>query len=216
MDVSGKYSYWILTTGECLVTLYTEDQFRKWITLTVSVMVVLLVFGLWIWFSISVLPKAHAVVVNSTADVKVPLSVTVGGQGQAEQKATQTNALDTTGLIASASAIIGLAVRWRKSDKHEETFDKRTSVGVNTQAQTAESLKSTDKGIEELLGGLSTAIGLIPGVPDEAKKIITDQLDGWKKDNEAYYVNTPAKPTDISKDPVVKKLGEIQKITEKN
>lgn len=160
-------------------------------------------------------PSVHAVVVNSTADVKVPLSVTVGGQ-DTQQKATQTNAFDATtltGLVGLGSALV---YRWKKSDKHEATFDNRTQVGVNTQAQTAESLKQTDKGVEELLGGLSTAIGLIPGVPEEAKKIITDQLNGWKKDNEAYYVNTPAKPTDISKDPVVKKLGEIQKITEKN
>jgi hypothetical protein len=161
-----------------------------------------------------IIPFANAVVVNSTADVKVPLSVTVGG-GQ-EQAAKQTTAVDATtltGLVGLGSALV---YRWRKSDKHEDKFDTRTEVGVNTQAQTAESLKSTDKGIEELLGGLSTAVGLIPGVPDEAKKIITDQLDAWKKDNQAYYVNTPAKPTDISKDPVVKKLGEIQKITEKN
>jgi hypothetical protein len=163
-----------------------------------------------------IIPFANAVVVNSTADVKVPLQVTVGGQesrGTAAAPATAIDATSLTGLVGLGSALV---YRWIKSDKHEEKFDARTSVGVNTQAQTAESLKSTDKGIEELLGGLSTAVGLIPGVPDEAKKIITDQLNGWKKDNEAYYVNTPAKPTDISKDPVVKKLGEIQKITEKN
>lgn len=164
---------------------------------------------------LSVLLLAAMVVVNSTADVKVPLSVTVGGSQQ-EQTAKQTTAVDATtltGLVGLGSALV---YRWKKSDKHEEKFDARTTVGVNTQAQTAESLKSTDKGIEELLGGLSTAVGLIPGVPDEAKKIISDQLDAWKKDNQSYYVNTPAKPTDISKDPVVKKLGEIQKITEKN
>jgi hypothetical protein len=159
---------------------------------------------------------AKAAVVNSTADVKVPLQVTVGGQqDNAVGKATPT-ALDTTGLLASASAIIGLAVRWRKSDKHEDKFDARTTTSAQTQAGTAESLKQTDKGIEELLGSLSGVFNMIPGIPPEAKQLIGNQLDAWKKDNEAYYVNTPAKPTDLSKDVVVKKLGEIQKITEKN
>ena len=159
---------------------------------------------------------AAMVVVNSTADVKVPLQVTVGGQDNNTVGKAAPTALDTTGLLASASAIIGLAVRWRKSDKHEDKFDARTTVSAQTQAQTAESLKQTDKGIEELLGSLSGVFNMIPGIPPEAKQLIGDQLQAWKKDNEAYYVNTPAKPTDLSKDNVVKKLGEIQKITEKN
>lgn len=164
---------------------------------------------------ITLLLLATLAVLNSTADVRVPLQVTVGGQDNTVGKAAPT-ALDTTGLLASASAIIGLAVRWRKSDKHEVKFDARTTTSAQTQAGTAESLKQTDKGIEELLGSLSGVVNLIPGIPDQAKQLIDTQLQAWKKDNEAYYVNTPAKPTDLSKDNVVKKLGEIQKITEKN
>jgi hypothetical protein len=154
-------------------------------------------------------------VVNSTADVKVPLQVTVGGQTNGPQAAAPVafDGATITGLIGMASA---LAYRWKKSDKHEAKFDDRTTVSAQTQAGTAESLKQTDKGIEELLGSLSGVFNMIPGIPPEAKQLIGDQLQAWKKDNESYYVNTPAKPTDLSKDNVVKKLGEIQKITEKN
>ena len=165
---------------------------------------------------ITLLLLATLAVLNSTADVRVPLQVTVGGQQDNTVGKAAPTALDSTGLIASASAIIGLAVRWKKSDKHEAKFDDRTTVSAQTQAQTAESLKQTDKGIEELIGSISSIVNVIPGIPDEAKKLIGDQFSGWKKDNESYYVNTPAKPTDLSKDNVVKKLGEIQKITEKN
>lgn len=153
------------------------------------------------------------VVLNSTADVKVPLQVTVGGQQNA---ASATPTFDVATITTLAGIGSALVYRWKKSDKHEAKFDDRTTTSAQTVMQSAESLKQTDKGIEELLGGLSTAIGLIPGVPPEATKIIQGQLDAWKKDNESYYVNTPAKPTDLSTDVVVKKLGEVQKITERN
>jgi hypothetical protein len=164
---------------------------------------------------VPVLLLAAMVVLNSSADVRVPLSVTVGG-GQSGPQAAAPIAFDATtitGLVGLASA---LAYRWKKSDKHEQKFDNRTVTSAQTTMTQAESLKETDKGIEELLGGISTAVGLIPGVPDQAKKIIEDQLNAWKLDNQKYYDNNPAKPTDLSPDPVVKKLGEVQKISEPN
>lgn len=156
-------------------------------------------------------------VLNSSADVRVPLQVTVGGQSQQGGiPASATPAFDATTLAGLASLAGGLVYRWKKSDKHEQKFDNRTVTAAETTMTQAESLKQTDLGIEELLGGLSTAINLIPGVPDQAKTLINTQLNAWKNDNKAYYVNTPAKATDLSSDMVVKKLGEVQKISEKN
>lgn len=157
---------------------------------------------------------AAMVVLNSSADVHVPLQVTVGGQQTTPTSATP--AFDAATISTMAGLATAFIYRWKKSDKHENTFDNRTTTSAQTIMQGAESLKQTDKGIEELLGGLSSAIGLIPGVPPEAIKIIQGQLEAWKADNQKYYDNAPAKPTDLSKDPVVKKLGEVQKITEKN
>ena len=162
-----------------------------------------------------VLLLASMVVLNSTADVRVPLQVTVGGQ-QGITSGPATPAFDTatlTGIVGLASA---LAYRWKKSNKHEDRFDDRTTTSAQTIMQGAESLKQTDKGIEETLGSIVKAVGLIPGVPPDAVKLVSDQLEAWHNDNQAYYENAPAKPTDLSKDPVVKKLGEVQKITEKN
>jgi len=163
---------------------------------------------------LSVLLLAAMVVLNSTADVKVPLQVTVGGQQQGGGSTTP--ALDVTtigGIVSLAGAV---AYRWKKSNKHEDKFDDRTTTSTQTVMQTAESLKQTDTGIVDTLASITKAISLIPGIPPEATKLVTDQLEAWKKDNEAYYVNTPAKPTDLSADPIVRKLGEVQKITEKN
>lgn len=167
---------------------------------------------------IPVLLLAAMVVLNSSADVRVPLQVTVGGAGQSQQQGGQVqqpafDAATVSGFIGLASALV---YRWKKSDKHEQKFDNRTLTSAETTMTQAESLKQTDLGIEDILGSLNGAIGLIPGVPPEAKKLIEEQLNAWKADNKAYYQNTPAKPTDLSPDPVVKKLGEVQKISEKN
>lgn len=161
---------------------------------------------------------ASLVVLNSSADVRVPLQVTVGGQNSANGglPASATPAFDATtigGLVSLGGAML---YRWKKSDKHEQKFDNRTVTAAETTMTQAESLKQTDLGIEELLSGVSTAIGLIPGVPDQAKDVINTQLNAWKNDNKAYYTNAPAKVTDLSPDPIVKKLGEVQKISEKN
>jgi hypothetical protein len=178
----------------------------------VSVVMVLLLV-------VAALPHAYALRVNTTANLQVPLSVKVTGtdaEGSGSGSGSTTPALDATTLTTAGAALVGLAVRWHKSEKHEQRFDDRTVTAAQTTMSQAESLKQTDKGIEELLNGLSTAIGMIPGVPDQAKKVIEDQLNGWRTDNQKYYENAPAKPTDLSKDPVVKKLGEVQKISEKN
>jgi len=181
----------------------------------VSVVMVLLLV-------VAALPHAYALRVNTTANLQVPLSVKVTGSeaggenGSGSGSGSTTPALDATTLGGLVSVAAGLAYRWKKSDKHENKFDNRTVTAAETVMTQAESLKQTDKGIEELLGGLSTAINLIPGVPDQAKKIIEDQLNGWRTDNQKYYENNPAKSTDLSPDPVVKKLGEVQKISEKS
>lgn len=154
---------------------------------------------------------AAMVVLNSTADVRVPLQVSVGGQQNAATPAVDNATL--AGLIGLAGTFV---YRWRKSDKRADKFNNRTVVSAETTMTQAESLKATDMGIEEMLGGISKAINLIPGIPEDAKKILSTQLEAWQADNKAYYVNTPAKPTDLSTDMVVKKLGEVQKISEKN
>lgn len=156
-------------------------------------------------------------VINTTANLQVPLSVHVTGADQP----TTTSASSTPIFdAATISTIVGLgsavAYRWKKSDKHETKFNDRTTTSAQTVMQTAESLKQTDVGIADTLTALNKAIALIPGVPPEATKLIQSQLESWQKDNQAYYNNSPAKPTDLSSDPVVKKLGEVQKITEKN
>ena len=160
---------------------------------------------------------AAMVVLNSSADIRVPLSVTVGSSpnGAAVQQAAQP-LFDATTLAALAGLASSLFYRWKKSDKHEELFNNRTTTSAQTVAQQADSLKATDKGIEELIGNLGAVVNMIPGVPQQAKDLITTQLQAWQRDNQAYYENKPAKPTDLSPDPVIKKLGEIQKTSEKN
>lgn len=159
------------------------------------------------------------VLLNSSADVRVPLQVQVGAAGEpvggSNTATTGTPAFDVTtigGLIGLGSAMF---YRWKKSDRHEKKFDERTTVGTQTIMSEAESLKNTDLGIADTLQSLSKAIALIPGVPPDTIKIIDNQLEAWKDDNKAYYEHNPAKPTDLSNDMVVKKLGEVQKITEK-
>lgn len=159
---------------------------------------------------------AAMAVINTTANLQVPLSVHVTGADQPSNTAAPAPAFDAATLSSLVGLAGALAYRWKKSDKHEERFDNRTTTGAQTVMQQSESLKQTDKGIEETLGSIVKAVGLIPGVPPAATKLISDQLEAWQKDNESYYENTPAKPTDLSKDPIVKKLGEVQKITEKN
>jgi hypothetical protein len=159
---------------------------------------------------------AAMAVINTTANLQVPLSVHVTGADQPSNTATPAPAFDAatlSGLVGLGSALV---YRWKKSDKHEERFDDRTTTSAQTIAGAAESLKQTDYGIQDTLSALSKAIALIPGVPPAATELISKELDQWKKDNEAYYQNTPSKSSDLSKDPVVKKLGEVQKITEKN
>lgn len=156
-------------------------------------------------------------VINTTANLQVPLSVKVTGTeegGGGGNSATPAFDLTTiSGIVGLGSAMV---YKWRKSDKRAGVVKDRTFVGAETTMAQAESLRQTDYGIEGLLGDLSKAINSIPGVPEESKKLISNQLEGWQKDNEAYYVKTPAKPTDLSSDPVVKKLGEVQKISERN
>jgi hypothetical protein len=154
-------------------------------------------------------------VINTTANLQVPLSVKVTGADQPATGSTTPgfDAATITGLVGLGSAFV---YRWKKADKRADTFKDRTTVGAQTAMNISESLRQTDYGIVDVLGSLSKAMNLIPGIPPDAVKLIDTQLQEWKKDNDAYYVRTPAKPTDISSDPVVKKLGEIQKITEKN
>lgn len=159
------------------------------------------------------------VLLNSSADVRVPLQVQVGAAGEPvggnNTATTGTPAFDVTtigGLIGLGSAMF---YRWKKSDRHEKMFGNRTEVSTQTIMQGAESLKNTDLGIEDTLASLSKAIALIPGIPPEATKLVNDQLQAWKDDNNAYYEHSPAKPTDLSNDMVVKKLGEVQKIQER-
>lgn len=154
-------------------------------------------------------------VVNTTASLQLPLSVQVSAPGQTAAGSTAP-AFDAATVTTVAGLATAIAYRWKKSDKHENTFKDRTVTGAQTAMQTAESLRQTDYGIQEMLASISKSISLIPGVPVEAVKIIDSQLQDWQKDNESYYIRTPAKATDLSTDPIVKKLGEIQKISEKN
>ncbi len=156
------------------------------------------------------------VVLNSSADVRVPLQVTVGGQSQDKAVTTSQPVFDAATVTTLAGLGTAFIYRWKKSDKRAEKFNDRTVVGAETTMTQAESLKQTDVGIADTLGALNKAIGLIPGVPPEATKLISQQLEAWQKDNQAYYENNPAKKTDLSSDPVIKKLGEVQKISEKN
>jgi len=156
-------------------------------------------------------------VINTTANLQVPLSVHVTGADQPTAAAgSSTPAFDAATITTLAGLASAFIYRWKKSDKHETKFDNRTTTGAQTVMQTAESLKQTDIGIVDTLTSLNQAIALIPGVPKEATTLIESQLEAWKKDNQAYYNSSPAKPTDLSSDPIVKKLGEVQKITEKN
>lgn len=152
---------------------------------------------------------AAMVVLNSSADVRVPLSVTVGGGSGQAQPVTQTPAFDT----ATISGIIALAGGFFYRMKQGQTREK---VGAQTTMLQAESLKQTDKGVQDLTCALSKVVSMIPGIPEEAKHLINNEMNAWISDNTKYYENTPAKPTDLSKDPIVKKLGEVQKISEKS
>lgn len=166
---------------------------------------------------ISLLLLTAMAVINTTANLQVPLSVHVTGADQPTSAApTNQTGFDAATITTLAGLGTAFIYRWKKSDKHEAKFNDRTTTGAQTTMQTAESLKQTDTGIADTLSALNKAIALIPGVPPEATKLIQSQLESWQKDNDAYYNNSPAKSTDLSSDPVVKKLGEVQKITEKN
>lgn len=154
-------------------------------------------------------------IINTTASLQVPLSVHVTGADQPTTGST-TPGFDAATIAGLAGLASTFVYRWKKSDKRADVFKDRTVTAAETTMTQAESLKQTDLGIENMLSGLHSVINMIPGVPDDAKKIIADQLDGWKKDNQAYYENKPAKKTDLSSDPIVKKLGEVQKISEKS
>lgn len=154
---------------------------------------------------------AAMVVLNSSADVRVPLQVTVGGQSSAGSGTAQAApvALDATTI----SGMIALAGGFFYRMKQGQTREK---VSAQTTMLQAESLKQTDKGVQDLTCALSRVVDMIPGVPDAAKQLINNEMNAWISDNVKYYENNPAKPTDLSKDPIVKKLGEVQKISEKS
>lgn len=158
---------------------------------------------------------AAMAIINTTANLQVPLSVHVTGADQGTP-ASATPAFDAATITTIAGLASAFVYRWKKTDKRADTFKDRTVVGTQTAMQQAESLKQTDLGIADTLGALNKAISLIPGIPAEATRLIQSQLESWQKDNQAYYENKPAKSTDLSSDPIVKKLGEIQKITEKS
>ena len=149
------------------------------------------------------------VVLNSTADVRVPLQVTVGGQGTAGVAQAAPVAIDATTVTGVIAALGATFYRWKQGQTREK-------VGAQTTMLQAESLKQTDKGVQDLTCTLSKVVDMIPGIPDEAKKLINNEMNAWISDNVKYYDNNPAKPTDLSKDPIVKKLGEVQKISEKS
>jgi len=160
---------------------------------------------------IPVLLLAAMVVLNSSADVRVPLQVTVAGQSAQGNGTAQTApvALDATTITGVVAALGATFYRWKQGQTREK-------VGAQTTMLQAESLKQTDKGVQDLTCALSKVVNMIPGVPDEAKHLINTEMNAWISDNVKYYENNPAKVTDLSKDPIVKKLGEVQKISEKS
>jgi hypothetical protein len=143
-------------------------------------------------------------VANTTVQLPVPISVHVNEPGGGGVSAIPgVDVATITGLVGTAGAF---AYRWKQSNK-------RQIVGTETQGQVADSLKKTDIGVNEFIATMAQAADHLP-IPDDLKKTIKDQASAWDKDITAYYDKTGSKPYDLSSDPVVRKQGEIQKITE--
>jgi hypothetical protein len=143
---------------------------------------------------------------NTTVQLPVPIQVEVGGGTNHNASPIPLDAATITGLVGIGSAFV---YRWKQSDK-------RQKVGAQTDLAVANSLKQTDRGVADTLCKIGQAIEQIPGVPEEAKKLIKGEMDAWNKDNEQYYDKTSPNPeTDMSKDPVVQVMGQVQKQTEK-
>jgi hypothetical protein len=144
-------------------------------------------------------------VANTTVQLPVPISVHVNepGGGGGAVAVPGLDVATITGLVGTAGAFV---YRWKQSNK-------RQIVGTETQGQVADSLKKTDVGVNDFIATMAQAADHLP-IPDDLKKSIKDQASAWNKDIEAYYDKTTSKPYDLSNDPVIRKQGEIQKVTE--
>jgi len=141
-------------------------------------------------------------VATTTVQLPVPLIVHVNEPGGAAA-VPGLDVATITGLVGTAGAF---AYRWKQSNK-------RQIVGTETQGQVVDSLKQTDVGVNGFIATMAQAADHLP-IPDDLKKSIKDQATAWNKDIGAYYDKTGSKPYDLSNDPVIRKQGEIQKVTE--
>jgi hypothetical protein len=156
-------------------------------------------------------------IVNATVPLTIPLQISPNAVGTAT---TAPQATPTTQSIlgipldaATISGLIGLGTtflyRWKKNDN-------RQTVQTQTTAKVADSLKDTDYGNKEIVNLLAGIVDQLPTLSQELKDKVKTAADEWNSDVEALYEKQTTAKTDLSSDPVIRKLGEVQKQTERN
>lgn len=159
-------------------------------------------------------------IVNATVPLTIPLQINPNTGGGTSTTTTTAAVPNTTQSIlgipldaATISSIIALATGFLY---HRKKSDTRQTVQTETTAKVADSVKDTDYGSKEIVNLLSGIVDYVPNLDDGIKQQVKNAAAEWNSDVTALYEKSTVAKTDLSSDPIVKKLGEVQKQTERN
>jgi hypothetical protein len=133
----------------------------------------------------------------------------------------QTTVASWTGLISALAAIAAVIAKWADSqaNKHKENIRWLQFAEYANMAK--DSLQSTDKSVKDnadLIKNLANVLGNVPPIKTELEKPqnqavineINKNVDDWARDLQKYY-EIASRVTELNpKDPVVKKIADVQ------
>jgi hypothetical protein len=166
---------------------------------------------------------------SSLPIINIPATLTpiLGQAPPAVASVTANPIFDTATLIGIGTAIYA-GIKTHLSAK---TADTRTSALASNDEKTVNSLKSSDLGAASDAIGVNALVMKLCENPDLSKilnqptdanhglqgksvvEFLKDQSDGWEKSNKEYYSNAGPTDGDMSKDPVLRKIANVSKMT---
>lgn len=158
-------------------------------------------------------------IVNATVPLTIPLQINPNAGSPTATAAAQAPITTTQSILgipidaATISSVVALAsgfiYRWKKTDTRQAT-------STETVAKVADSVKDTDYSTKDVVNLLSKVVDNIPNFDEGIKQQVKNVAQEWNSDLTALYEKNTVAKTDLSSDPIVKKLGEVQKMTERN
>jgi hypothetical protein len=156
-------------------------------------------------------------VVNATVPVTIPLQISPNAAPPVTANAASTAAPNSIlGFpidAATISSVIALASGFIYKSKKTDT---KQSIQTETTAKVADSVKETDYGAKEIVNLLAKIVDNVPNLDEQTKQQVKAAAQEWNSDVAALYEKNSISQTDLSSDPIVKKLGEVQKMTERH